>query len=127
MVSGRHRAPALATSRAACSHLAAGRSAVAVAPGYGYDDDYYDDGYAYRPSVGVFVGPNYRRWRGRHGWRGHENRAARGKCDRGTRSDNRTSTGVNVPAQGKSGAAVKSFGSRSTMGATERPAVTLLR
>ena len=60
------------------SYLAMGggrlsRAPVAVAPGYAYsepyDDDYYDYGYAYGPSVGfgVYASPGYRY---RHGWRG---------------------------------------------------------
>src|SRR5205085_1859660 len=63
---------------------------VAVAPGYVYDDtppyaynyDSYDDGYAYGPGVGVFVGSSGRfphrgnwdgrvgTWQGRTGWNG---------------------------------------------------------
>jgi uncharacterized protein YraI len=94
-----------------------GGGAVAVAPGYGYyDDDYYDYGYGYGPSVGVFVGPNYRH--GRH-WRGHDGRrnwAGRGNFDRGNWSGR--AAGVNIPSQRQSGAAVKSFGGRSTVGAS---------
>ena len=57
----------------------------AVAPGYAYsepyDDDYYDYGYAYGPSVGfgVYASPGYRYrhgWRGRH-WQGGGNWAGR--------------------------------------------------
>ena len=68
-------------------------SAAIVAPGYAYDDTplyadgYYDDGYAYGPGFGVFVGPRHRfhhrghrngswiggrtgTWQGRPGWSG---------------------------------------------------------
>ena len=46
--------------------------AVTVSP-FVYDDDYYDYGYTYGPSVGFYAGPRFHRhWRGRHhGWRGH--------------------------------------------------------
>ena len=56
--------------------LAGGPPVVAAAPGYVYDEpyyDYYDYGYDYGPSVGVFVGPggrfHHRRWDGR-AWQG---------------------------------------------------------
>lgn len=76
------------------SYLAMGGepSAAVVAPGYAYDDTplyadgYYDDGYAYGPGFGVFVGPRHRfhhrgyrngnwnnrvgTWQGRPGWTG---------------------------------------------------------
>ena len=56
---------------ASASYLSGGAAAtpsvgVAVAPGYVYDDDYYDYGYTYGPSFGFYAGPRYR-----HGWRGH--------------------------------------------------------
>jgi hypothetical protein len=53
--------------------------AVAAVP-YGYDDydnGYYDDGYAYGPGVGFFIGADGRRhqrgWNGRTGWNGGNN------------------------------------------------------
>ena len=56
--------------------LAGAPAVVAAAPGYAYDEpyyDYYDYGYDYGPSIGVFVGPgrrfHHRRWDGRT-WQG---------------------------------------------------------
>jgi hypothetical protein len=60
----------------------AGPSAAAVAPvdpGYADNGDYYDDGYAYGPGLGVYVSPGYRGgyrrqdWNGRAGWQGRPN------------------------------------------------------
>jgi hypothetical protein len=58
---------------------------VAVAPGYAYDDtplydDYYDYGYAYGPSFGLYASPGYRQgWRGRPGWNGNRVGAWQGR------------------------------------------------
>jgi hypothetical protein len=51
-----------------------GGAAVAVAPGYAYDepyDDYYDSGYGYGPSFGFFVNPGRRFHHGGRGDHGH--------------------------------------------------------
>jgi len=62
--------------------MAEGGATVAVAPSYAYEDgpyydDSYDDGYAYGPSVGVFVNPGHRFHHGRldhgHAWNGAGN------------------------------------------------------
>ena len=45
--------------------------AVAVAPGYAYDDTPYYDDYGYGPSVGFFVGQRHHRFH--HGWNGNGN------------------------------------------------------
>ena len=56
------------------SYLAMGgvvapRRSVVVSP-YVYDDDYYDYGYAYGPSVGIYAGPRYSYGRYGYGWDG---------------------------------------------------------